>query len=124
MRVAPQSHRQTNERAETMEVTSFKFEELTMDLLGVGLFVGMLDGEAHIDSEGAILSITFEGTDFRGKSSRETVDVPHPKKTDLTRVETIINQIVDHLYGGYEQQIAEALDDWRISLRERDYEAA
>lgn len=106
-------------------VTSFEFDDLHMDLLGNGLHIGGFTGTAHIDEEGAICEISFEGVNERtGKSDWATVTVPPANKRVETASELFLQNVADYLYGSYANAIEEALIDWRESRDEGpEYEA-
>lgn len=106
-----------------MEVASFKFEELQMNLLGDGSLIGMLEGEAHIDRDGAIVAIEFVQYK-RGGFITHRADVPLHTKNDLTHSEWFVREAANQLEADHDIQIKETLDDWRLARREREYEAA
>lgn len=106
-----------------MEVASFTFEELQVNLLGDGSLIGMFEGEAHIDAQGAIIEIDFYSY-AKGKAVSNVVKVPMHWRNDLNQSESFIREAANQLQADYDTHIKEVLNEWRISLRERDYEAA
>lgn len=106
-----------------MDATSFTFEELRLNLLGTGALIGTLEGEAHIDAQGAVIEIDFYSYE-KGHAVSNLVKVPLHTRNDLNQQEWFIREAANQLEAEYDRHIKEALNDWRLSRRQREYVAA
>lgn len=107
-------------------VIGFDFEETGVDLDGAE--VGMFSGTASIDQDGVVVGLTLDawidgGSQF-GPLKQTTLYLKVPmQRNHLTSLPDLIARaLADTIEKRFERQIEDELNDWHVSLAEREFE--
>lgn len=98
-------------------VIDVDFEEVSIEVHGV--HVGLFDGTAYVDSDGAVTGIRFDGWKD-GQRTCVRLDVPARYSNRPTWNGTFALVIADEIQRQYADTIREKLDDWVDSLSNRE----
>jgi hypothetical protein len=75
------------------------------------------DGTAEIDCDGHVVHLRVEG--FRSKTPDLEVDV---LVNPVTKVEVWARELADTIEAAYDREIKDLLDDWSVSIAEKQWE--